>query len=57
MYIEHKTDQSDRGEAWIGAVEYSKSGKTVYFNGHAFKRNKHGDFNENFHGLETGEGY
>lgn len=57
MYIEHKTDQSDRGEAWIGAVEYSKSGRTIYFNGQAFKAPRSGNFNHNFYDLETGEEY
>lgn len=41
-YIELKTGYSDDGPAWIGKVEFSKSGKTVYFNGHAFKGNGHG---------------
>jgi len=38
MYIEHKTEQSDRGRAWIGKVEFSNSGQTVYFNVLAFKK-------------------
>lgn len=38
MYIEHKTTQNDRGKAWIGKVEFSKSGKTIYFNGLALKK-------------------
>ena len=38
MYIEHKTNQNDRGKAWIGNVEFSKSGKTIYFNGLALKK-------------------
>lgn len=41
-YIELKSGYSDNGPAWIGMVEYSKSGKTVYFNGQAFKGNGHG---------------
>ena len=41
-YIELKSGYSDDGPAWIGKVEFSKSGKTVYFNGHAFKGNGHG---------------
>jgi len=41
-YIELKSGYSDNGPAWIGKVEFSKSGKTVYFNGHAFKGNGHG---------------
>lgn len=41
-YIELKTGYADNGPAWIGKVEFSKSGKTVYFNGHALKGNGHG---------------
>ncbi|MDB5090091.1 MAG: hypothetical protein JWR09_4085 [Mucilaginibacter sp.] len=41
-YIELKTGYSDDGPAWIGRVEFSKSGQTVYFNGQAFKGNGHG---------------
>ncbi len=39
MYIEHKTNQNDKGNAWIGLIEFSKSGKTIYFNNQAFKKN------------------
>jgi hypothetical protein len=41
-YIELKSGYSDNGPAWIGKVEFSKSGKTMYFNGKAFKGNAHG---------------
>jgi hypothetical protein len=52
-YIELKTGYADNGPAWIGKVEFSKSGKTIYFNGHAFKGNGHGVSSN----LETGEIY
>lgn len=52
-YIELKTGYADNGPAWIGKVEFSKSGKTIYFNGHAFKGNGHGVSSD----LETGEIY
>lgn len=52
-YIELKTGYTDNGPAWIGKVEFSKSGKTIYFNGHAFKGNGHGVSSD----LETGEIY
>ena len=38
MYIENKADRNDRGEAWIGKVEFSKTGQTIYFNNQAFKK-------------------
>jgi hypothetical protein len=41
-YIELATGSNHNGPAWIGKVEFSKSGKTMYFNGHAFKGNGHG---------------
>ncbi|MDW3194998.1 MAG: hypothetical protein R8G66_21680 [Cytophagales bacterium] len=55
MYIEHKTDQNDRGEAWIGLAEFSKSGQTVYFNGRAYKKLKSGGTAGNFYDIETGD--
>ncbi len=36
-YIELKSGFSDKGTAWIGLVSFSKSGKTVYFNGKGFQ--------------------
>lgn len=41
-YIELKTGHAHNGPAWIARVEFSKSGKTVYFNGKALKGNAHG---------------
>jgi hypothetical protein len=52
-YIELKSGYSDNGPAWIGYVEYSKSGKTTYFNDKAFGGNGHGGCSD----LETGEIY
>lgn len=57
MYIEHKTDQSDRGQAWIGKVEFSKTGQMVYFNGKSFKRLKTGGISGNHYDLESGDEY
>ncbi len=61
MYIEHKTDQNDRGNAWIGKVEFSRSGKTVYFNGQAFKNTSGYAYaysdSSNYYDLETKDGY
>jgi hypothetical protein len=52
-YLELKTGYADNGPAWIGRVEFSKSGKSIYFNGHALKGNGHGLCND----LESGETY
>jgi len=46
MYVELKTDQCDRGPAWIGRAFFSKTGRTIYFNGLSFlKGEKHGGGN------------
>jgi len=61
MYIEHKTNRSDRGNAWIGKVEFSKSGQTIYFNGQAFKNTKGYAYaysdSSNHYDIETKDGY
>jgi len=56
MYIELKTGYNDSGPAWIGYVKTSQSGRTVYFNGKAFKRGGRG-CGGNHYDLETGERY
>jgi len=52
-YIELKTGHAHNGPAWIGYVELSKSGKTVYFNGKALNGNGHGACSDK----QTGEIY
>ena len=38
-YIELRTGYPNQdGPAWIGKVKMSKSGKTIYFNDHAFQK-------------------
>lgn len=54
-YIELKTGYSDDGPAWIGYVKTSKTGKTIYFNDHAFQKNI-GSYS-NYIDIETGEEY
>ncbi len=55
-YIELKTGYSDDGPAWIGRVQESRSGQTIYFNGKAFKR-RGGGAAGNYYDLETGDVY
>ena len=55
-YIELKTGYNDDGPAWIGNVKESKSGKTIYFNDHAFQRCNAG-IQGNYFDIETGEEY
>ena len=54
-YIELKTGYCDNGPAWIGNVKESKSGKTVYFNDHAFQRCQ--GTQGNYYDVESGEEY
>jgi hypothetical protein len=54
-YIELKTGYNDNGPAWIGLVQVSKSGRTIYFNGRALKKGS--GVSGNFHDLETGDEY
>jgi hypothetical protein len=51
-YIELKSGYSDNGPAWIGEVEFSKSGQTVYFNNMALKKGGSNHFD-----IETGQEY
>src|SRR5262245_2793348 len=55
-YIELKTGFNDNGPAWIGRVQISRSGRTVYFNGRAFKRTTRG-VSGNYYDIESGEEY
>ncbi|MEO6851887.1 MAG: mannose-1-phosphate guanylyltransferase [Mucilaginibacter sp.] len=45
MYVELKTGHSDDGPAWIGKALFSKTGKSVYFNGLAFQKYSRGGGN------------
>jgi hypothetical protein len=54
IYVELKSGYSDNGPAWIGKATFSKTGRTVYFNGQALKRSARG---ENHYDIETGDNY
>lgn len=56
MYIEQK-NAGHNGPAWIGFVEFSKSGQTVYFNNKALKKLKTTGISGNYFDIETGEEY
>jgi hypothetical protein len=56
-YIELKSGYSDDGPAWIGRVQSSNSGKTLYFNNHAFKSWEGRGIGGNFYDIETRETY
>ncbi len=56
-YIELKTGYSHNGPAWIGLVSFSKSGRTIYFNGKAFQRIGSDRMQGNYYDIESGEEY
>lgn len=56
-YIELKTGFGDNGPAWIGMAEFSKSGRTVYFNGRAFKNSNARGISGNYYDIENGDEY
>jgi hypothetical protein len=56
-YIELKTDYSHDGPAWIGLVSFSKSGKTIYFDGKAFQKIGSDRMRGNYYDIESGEEY
>ncbi|WP_228482294.1 hypothetical protein [Mesonia oceanica] len=56
-YIELKSGFSDNGTACIGLVSFSKSGKTIYFNGKAFQSLNGMGISGNYFDLESGDEY
>lgn len=56
-YIEMKSGFSHDGPAWIGLVSFSKSGKTLYFDGKAFQRIGSDRMSGNFYDIQSGDEY
>ena len=56
MYVERKAGELT-GEARIGRVSFSKTGKTIYYRGHTFRSLKGQGFKANYFDAETGEEY
>jgi hypothetical protein len=59
-YIELKSGYADNGPDWIGYVQQSKSGRTLYFNGRGLmklKGQRRGDSGGNYIDMETGESF
>ncbi|QXP67690.1 hypothetical protein [Polaribacter sp. AHE13PA] len=52
-----KSGFSDNGSAWIGLVSFSKSGKTIYFDGKAFQTLDGTGISGNYFELESGNEY
>ena len=56
MYIEDKSEDIE-GEARIGRVYFSKSGKTLYYRGRRFQSLKGSGFKENYFEVGSGDHY
>jgi len=56
MYIECKAGGLT-GPARIGRVTFSKTGKTIYYQGRTFQSLKGAGFKSNFYDIATGEDY
>jgi hypothetical protein len=57
VYVELKSGFSDDGPAWIGKARFSKTGRTVYFNGMAFQSCGGQGAGANFRDVESGDEY
>ena len=56
-YIELKSGFGDKGPAWIGMAEFSKTGRTVYFNGKALKNSNASGISGNYYDIENRDEY
>ncbi len=56
MYIEDKSEELV-GPACIGRVSFSKTGKSLYYKGKAFRSLSGAGFKANYYDVETGEHY
>ena len=56
-YIEFKSGFGDNGPAWIGMAEFSKSGRTEYFNGKVLKNSNAQGIARNQFDIENGDEY
>lgn len=57
MYVELKTGFNDNGPAWIGYVQASKSGRTLYYHGRRLQRSARSGAGANHYDLDTGDSY
>lgn len=57
VYVELKSGYSDNGPAWIGKCSRSKSGRTIYFNGKAFRSLSGQGIQGNYQDIETRDEY
>lgn len=57
MYIENKSGGLTGGEARIGRVTFSKTGRTLYYRGKEFRSLKGTGYKSNYYDVETGDRY
>ncbi|MEM9998810.1 MAG: hypothetical protein AAF809_13995 [Bacteroidota bacterium] len=57
VYIELKTGYNGDGPACIGRVTFSKSGRSLYYQGRRFERIKGGGAAGNYYEVESGDEY
>ncbi len=57
MYIEYKGDDGIVGSARIGRVKFSKSGKSVHYDGKTFETLNGSGFKSNYFDVATGNHY
>lgn len=55
MYVENKSAARARGEARIGWVTFSKTGRSIYYGDRCFQRIKGGGIAGNYFDTETGD--
>jgi hypothetical protein len=55
MYVENKSEGLSGGEARIGRVTFSKTGKTVYYRGRELGSTGGSGFKSNYIDVDTGE--
>ena len=57
MYIECKSENHDDGPARIGRVTFSKTGRTIYYNGKSFQSCNGQGIGANYFEVDTGDEY
>ena len=57
MYVENKSEAGDRGEARIGWVTFSRTGRSIYYRNKHFQRLKGSGVSGNYFDSETGDEY
>jgi hypothetical protein len=57
MYVENKEGLLEGARAWIGWVEFSKSGRTIYYKGRSLQQIRGKGYSGNFRDTDSGAEY